>query len=70
MHNFYLNSEQMMKQEQCKDMLRDAEYYRLIKAVAESETEDAQQGAKARPKGAASWARRLASLVSLSPAKI
>ena len=70
MHNFYLNSDQMMKQEQFKDMLRDAEHYRLIKAVAESETEDVQQGAKAWPRGVAGWARRLASLVPLSPAQI
>jgi hypothetical protein len=59
-----------MKQEQYKDLLCKAERYRLIKAVAEPETEDVQQGAKARPKGAAGWARRLASLVPLSPAQI
>ena len=70
MHNFYLNSDQMMKQEQYKDMLGDAEHYRLIKTVAEPETEDVQQGAKARPRGVAGWARRLASLVPLSPAQI
>jgi hypothetical protein len=69
-HNFYLNSDQRRKQEQFKDMLRDAEHYRLIKAVAKSETEDVQQGAKARPRGVAGWARRLASLVPLSPAQI
>jgi hypothetical protein len=59
-----------MKQEQYKDLLRQAEHYRLIKAVAEPEIEDIRRDSKARPSGVAGWARRLASLVPLSPAQI
>lgn len=70
MRDIYLNSDQIMKQEQYKDLLCEAEHYRLIKAVSGPETRDVQHGANARPRGAAGWARRLASLVPLSPAQI
>jgi hypothetical protein len=70
MRDIYLNSDQIMKQEQCKDLLRQAEHYRLIQAVSKLEAADVQEGARAQRKGVAGLARRLASLVPLSPAQI
>ena len=70
MCDLYLNSDHVMKQEQYKDLVREADHYRLIKAVAVSEAEDIQKGARARHKGVVGLARRLARLMPLSPARI
>jgi hypothetical protein len=67
MRDLYFDKDQIIKQEQHKDLIREADNYRLIKAVAESETEDGQKGARARYKGVPSLVRRLASLMPLSP---
>ena len=70
MCDLYLNSDHVMKQEQYKDLVREADHYRLIKAVTVSEAEDVQKGARARHKGVVGFARRLARLMPLSPAQI
>lgn len=70
MRDLYVNSDQIIKQEQYKDLIREADHYRFVKAVAVSEAEDVQKGARARHKGVVGLARRLASLMPLSPAQI
>jgi hypothetical protein len=35
MVGFYLNSDHLIKQEQYKDLLREAEHYRLTRAIAQ-----------------------------------
>jgi hypothetical protein len=44
MRDLYLNSDQIVKQEQYKDLIREADHFRLIKALAKAEAEDVQKG--------------------------
>jgi predicted transcriptional regulator len=69
MRDLYLDSNQIIKQEQYKDLIREADHYRLIKAVAEAEAEDIQNVARTWPRVVSGLARRLASLMPLGPAQ-
>jgi hypothetical protein len=57
-----LYSDQVMKQEQYKDLLRDAERYRLIKAVTRQEHEPPQNTGAPRRRTLVDLARRIPSL--------
>jgi CRISPR/Cas system-associated protein Csx1 len=70
MPDIYLNTDHMFKQEQYKDLIRQADKYRLIKAEAEPEAEDVQKRVRNQRRGVAGMVRRLAGLVPLSPALI
>jgi hypothetical protein len=70
MCDLYLNSDHVMKREQYRDLIREANHYRLIKAVAVSEVEGVRKGARARHKGVIGLARRLVRCMPLSPAQI
>jgi chromosome condensin MukBEF MukE localization factor len=64
-----LYSDQVMKQEQYQDLLREAEHHRLIKAATQSEPEPPQNIDSARRRTLLDRVRRLASLGSLGPAR-
>jgi hypothetical protein len=64
-----LYSDQVMKQEQYKDLLREAEHHRLVKAATQSEPEPPQNIDSARRRTLMDLARRLASLGPLGPAR-
>jgi hypothetical protein len=57
-----LYSEQVMKQEQYKDLLREAEHYRLIKATTRQEPEPPQNTDVPRRRALANLIRRIPSL--------
>lgn len=57
-----LHSDQVMKQEQYKDLLREAEHYRLIKAVTQSEPDPPQNTDATRRGTLVNLARRIPSL--------
>jgi len=57
-----LYSDQVMKQEQYKDLLREAEHYRLIKAAPRQEPEPPQNTAAPRRRMLVDLARRLPNL--------
>jgi hypothetical protein len=54
-----LNLGQAMKQEQYKDLLREAEHHRLIKAATQSEPEPPQNTGRPRRRTLLDLARRL-----------
>jgi hypothetical protein len=62
-------SEQGMKQEQYKDLLREAEHHRLIKAATQSEREPHQNMDSARRRTLLDLVRRITSLRPLGPAR-
>ena len=57
-----LYSEQVMKQEQYKDLLREAEHYRLIKAITRQEPEAPQNTDVPRRRALVNLVRRIPSL--------
>jgi hypothetical protein len=62
MHELHLCSDQMMKQEQYKDLLRKAEHYRLIKAATQTGLEPPQKTDAPRHRALVKLARRIPSL--------
>ena len=64
-----LYSDQVMKQEQYKDLLREAEHHRLVKAAAQSEPEPPQNIDSARRRALLDLVRRITSLGPLGPAR-
>ena len=57
-----LYSDQVMKQEQYKDLLREAKHYRTIKAASQSEPEPPQDIATHRGRTLVNLARRIPNL--------
>ena len=64
-----LYSDQVMKQEQYKDLLREAEHHRLIKAATQSEPEPPQNIDSARRRPLLDLVQRITSLKPLGPAR-
>ena len=64
-----LNLDQAMKQEQYKDLLREAEHHRLIKAATQSEPEPPQNTDRPRRRALLDLARRIPSLGPIGPAR-
>jgi hypothetical protein len=64
-----LNSDQVMKQEQYKDLLREAEHYRLVQAVAQLEPEPPQNTDAPRLRTLVDLARRIPSLRLIGQAR-
>ena len=64
-----LYSDQVMKQEQYKDLLRDAEHHRLVKAATQLEPEPPQSIDSARRRMLLDLVRRITSLKPLGPAR-
>lgn len=64
-----LYSDQMVKQEQYQDLLREAEHYRLVKATAPSGPKPSQKVAKALRKPLIGLGRHLPGLRSISRAR-
>jgi hypothetical protein len=67
MPDIFFNSDQMFKQEQYKDLIRQADNYRLIKAEAKPQAEENHKGVRPQRRGVAGLVHRLAGLVPLSP---
>ena len=70
MNSLYLDLDQRVKQEQYKDLLREAEHYRLVKAVAQPRPNHLQKVAAALRKamvGLTALLRRFRHLPSLRP---
>jgi chromosome condensin MukBEF MukE localization factor len=62
-------SDQIMKQEQYRDLLREAEHYRLMKAVNQSEPDLPQNSNVLQLKALANLARHIPSLGPISHAR-
>ncbi len=69
MSELRLHSDQMMKQEQYKDLLREAEHYRLIKVVTQLEPEPPQNTDAPRRRTLVNLARRIPSLGQIGHAR-
>ena len=70
MNSLYLDLDQGIKQEQYKDLLREARHYRLVKAIAQPGPNHLQKVAAALRKaivGLAALLSRLRHLPSLKP---
>ena len=61
-----LYSDQVMKQEQYKDLLREAEHYRLVQAVTQLESEPPQNTDAPRLRTLVDLARRVPNLRPIS----
>jgi hypothetical protein len=61
-----LNSDYMVKQEQHKDLMREAERYRLIEAIAQSGPKPSQKAAEALRKPLSGLSRHLPGMSSVS----
>ena len=70
MNSLYLDLDQGIKQEQYKDLLREAEHYRLVKAVAQPGPKVLQKVAAALRKAVVRLARHLPSLRPMNRARI
>ena len=70
MSGFSLYTDQMVKQEQYKDLLREAEHYRLVKAVAQPGPKRLQKVAAALRKAMVGLTRHWPSLRSMNRAQI
>ncbi len=64
-----LYSDQVMKQEQYKDLLREAEHYRLVQAVTQLEPEPSQNTDAPRLRTLVDLARRIPNLRPISHAR-
>jgi len=64
-----LDSDQVMKQEQYKDLLREAEHHRLVKAVTQLEPEPPQSTSVPRRRTLVDLARRIPNLVLIGGAR-
>ena len=69
MSEYPLYSAHVMKQEQYKDLLREAEHHRLIKAAIQSEPEPPQDMDSVRRRMLLDLVQRLASLGPFGPAR-
>jgi len=70
MNSLSLYSDQMVKQEQYKDLLREAEHYRLVKAVAQPGPNHLQKVAAALRKAMVGPIQHLPSLGPTNRARI
>ena len=70
MSGFSLYTDQMVKQEQYKDLLREAEHYRLIKAVAQPGPKRLQKVAAALRKAMVGLTWHLPSLRPMNHVRI
>lgn len=64
-----LYSDQMVKQEQYQDLLREVEHYRLIKAVAQTGTKPSRKTTEGLRKPLVGLSRHLPGLRSISRAR-
>ena len=70
MSDLYLNPDQIMKQEQYKDLLREAEHYRLVKAIARPEPKSLQKAIRPLRNALASLSQRIPGLGPISRARV
>jgi hypothetical protein len=69
MARLYLNRDQIVKQEQYQDLLRQAEHYRLIKAAAKLEPKSPRQVNGAPGEALANLIRQLPKIWPISRAR-
>jgi predicted transcriptional regulator len=70
MNSLYLDLDQGIKQEQYKDLLREARHYRLVKAIAQSGPKGLREVAVALRKAMDGLAQHLPSLRPANRARI
>ena len=70
MNSLSLYTDQMVKQEQYKDLLREAEHYRLVKVVAQPGPKRLEKVAVALRKGMVGQIQHLPSLRTMNRARI
>jgi hypothetical protein len=70
MNSLYLDLDQMVKQEQYKDLLREAGHYRLVRAIAQPEPKRLQSVVAALHKAIVGLAQHLPSRRPANRARI